>query len=88
MNNRQKRTLAAIFESPLRSDVVWSDIESLVKALGGEVEERKGSAIAFALGGRRGHFHRPHPERVTDRGALRGVQTFLTATGFAPEDEA
>jgi predicted HicB family RNase H-like nuclease len=34
VNAKQRRTLAAIFSRPTRSDIAWSDIESLFRALG------------------------------------------------------
>jgi hypothetical protein len=84
MNNRQKQTLASIFSDPIRSDVAWSDIESLLGALGAEVREGRGSRLRVALNGRRAVFHRPHPERVTDKGALRSVRDFLAQAGVMP----
>jgi len=35
----QRKTLEAIFEKPTRTDVRWSRVEGLVRALGGEVTE-------------------------------------------------
>ncbi len=62
----------------------WADIERLFAALGAEVSEGAGSRLRVALGGVRAVFHRPHPERVTDRGALRSVRRFLADAGHAP----
>jgi hypothetical protein len=44
MNAAQRKTLQAILEKPTRADVRWSKIEGLVRALGGEVTEGRGSA--------------------------------------------
>jgi hypothetical protein len=37
MNNKQRQTLNKILEKPDRSDIPWSNIESLIIALGGEI---------------------------------------------------
>ena len=84
MNNRQRATLAAIFEEPVRANIAWIDVESLLRALGAEVREGRGSRVRIALNGVRAVFHRPHPERETDRGAVRSMRDFLTAAGVSP----
>jgi hypothetical protein len=81
MNNRQRRTLEAIFTDPVRSDIPWSDIESLFSALGAEITEGSGSRVRVTLNEERGYFHRPHPERVTDKGAVKSVRRFLENAG-------
>jgi hypothetical protein len=84
MNRTQKDTLAAVFFRPTRSNVRWADIESLVKALGGEVTERSGSRVAMTLNGVRAIFHRPHPAPTTKKGALEAVRVFLSNAGVKP----
>jgi hypothetical protein len=79
MNTQQRKTLALIFEKPERSDIAWRDIESLF--VGAEVSEGSGSRIRVALNGARAVFHRPHPERVTDKGAVKSVRRFLAEAG-------
>jgi len=76
--------LEAVYERPERSDIAWRDIESLFVALGGEISEGAGSRVRVALGGVRAVFHRPHPERVTDKGAVRTVRRFLQTVGVEP----
>jgi hypothetical protein len=74
MNAKNRKTLNAIFHNPVRSDLTWKDIESLLKALGSEVSEGRGSRVRVALNGVRAVFHRPHPQNVTDKGATAGVK--------------
>jgi hypothetical protein len=85
MNTKQKKTLASIFENPIRSDVKWSDIETLFKSLGAEVTEGNGSRVRVALNDIRAVFHRPHPKRVTDKGVLVSVRRFLLNAGINDE---
>lgn len=84
MNRRQRRTLAAIFENPVRADVAWAEIESMLRALGAEVSEGRGSRVRIVLNGVRAVFHRPHPQPDTDKGALRSMRRFLTEAGITP----
>ena len=68
MNKKHRKTLTNIFEKPIRSDVKWSDIESLFVNLDAEVSEDSGSRVRVALNGIRDVFHRSHPKKVTDKG--------------------
>lgn len=76
MNRRQQKTYDAIFENPIRTDIKWSEIESLFLALGAEISEGRGSRVRVALGGRKAVFHRPHPG-PTDKGLVKSVRRFL-----------
>lgn len=84
MNTRQRRTLERVFEQPTRSDVAWTDVEALFRALGADITEGNGSRVRVALNGVRAVFHRPHPEKETDRGALVSVRRFLENAGVKP----
>jgi len=84
MNKKQRQTLAKIFEKPVRSDISWYDIEGLFRALGAEVSEGRGSRVRVALKDVRAVFHRPHPQRVTNKSTIRSVCRFLIETGVNP----
>jgi hypothetical protein len=77
VNRKHQRTLERIIEKPERSDIPWRDIERLIVALGGELSEGRGSRVRIYLNGVRAVFHRPHPERVTDKGAVSSMRRFL-----------
>ena len=77
MNKRQRATLAAVVKRPVRQDIRWADIESLVRALGGMVQQREGSRVALELNGVRAVFHRPHPRPETDRNTIRDLRDFF-----------
>jgi hypothetical protein len=77
MNRKNQRTLDRIIEKPERSDIPWKDIESLIVALGGEISKGRGSRVRIYLNGVRAVFHRPHPKRVTDKGAVSSMRRFL-----------
>ena len=84
MNAAQRNTLQAIFEKPTRADVRWSKVEGLVRALGGEVTEGRGSRVRFRLGDRVATFHGPHPKRVTGKATLEDVRRFLENAEIKP----
>lgn len=84
MGPKHKRTLAAIFDEPVRSNIIWRDIESLLLAAGGEITEGAGSRVRIALNGVRAVFHRPHPKKDADKGAVRSMRRFLTEAGVTP----
>ena len=81
MNKKNESTLAAIFEDPVRSDILWTDIESLLYALGTEITEGRGSRVRVALQDVRAVFHRPHPRKVTDKGSVKSIRRYLVAAG-------
>ncbi len=77
MSQKHQRTLEAVFKDPVRSNIPWRDIEALLVAEGAEISEGAGSRIRVALNGIRAVFHRPHPQKETDKGAVRSVRKFL-----------
>jgi len=81
MNKKQRLTLERIFEKPERFDISWNDIESLFKALGADLSEGRGSRVRVSLKDVRAVFHRPHPQRVTNKSTVRSVRRFLLETG-------
>jgi hypothetical protein len=84
MNSKHRKTLLAVFEKPPRADIRWTDIENLLSALGAEIGEGSGSRVRVALNGVRAVFHRPHPERITDKGAIVSVRRFLETAEIRP----
>jgi HicA-like toxin of HicAB toxin-antitoxin system len=81
---RHRATLAAIFSDPVRASIAWRDIEVLFRALGATLSEGRGSRIRVELHGADAVFHRPHPQKETDRGAVKSVRRFLREAGVEP----
>jgi hypothetical protein len=79
-----RKALAAIFERPTRADVRWNEAVALIRALGGEISEGRGSRVRFALIGRRAVFHRPHPRPEMVKGAVEALRDYLIDTGIQP----
>lgn len=86
LSSKHRKTFRAIFEDPVRSNVVWTDVEKLLVALGAEIGEGRGSRVRVYLSSVRAVFHRPHPQKETDKGALKSVRRFLIEAGIGPEE--
>jgi hypothetical protein len=77
LSGKHRGTLLAIFADPVRSNIVWRDIELLFLACGAEITEGNGSRVRVALNDVRAVFHRPHPQKEADKGAVKSVRRFL-----------
>ncbi len=77
MNSKHRETLKRIFHNPVQAGIIWKDIESLFETLGAEITEGSGSRVRVALKDARAVFHRPHPQKETDKGAVISVRKFL-----------
>ena len=84
MSGKHARTLRAIFADPVRGSVNWSDVEALLANLGAEISEGSGSRVRVALNGVRAVFHRPHPRKEIDKGAVKSMRRFLSEAGVTP----
>ena len=87
MNSRHRKTYDAIFQDPVRSNVLWSDCEALLRHLGAVIQEGSGSRVRVELNGVDAVFHRPHPQKETDKGALKSLRRFLDETGVDPDED-
>ncbi|RYC12016.1 type II toxin-antitoxin system HicA family toxin [Ciceribacter ferrooxidans] len=84
MNGRHRKTLLAIFREPVSGSIVWSDVESLLIAIGCTLVEGSGSRVRFEKDGLLALFHRPHPEKEAKRYQVRDARRFLEMLGIVP----
>lgn len=87
MSRKHERTLEAIFRNPVQSNIIWSDCEKLLLFLGAEVSEGAGSRVRFVLRGIKANFHRPHPQKEIDKGALVSLRKFLENAEITPKEK-
>lgn len=87
MNRKHERILEAIFKVPVQSNVVWKDCEKLLESLGAEISEGEESRVRVLLNKRKAVFHRPHPKKETDKGALVSLRKFLENAGVKPKEK-
>lgn len=84
MKSKHHKTLQNIFDNPVRSNIVWSDIESMLQSCGAEITEGSGSRVRIALNNVRAVFHRPHPRKEADKGSIVSMRRFLKEGGVLP----
>jgi len=84
MKKKHRKILEAIFKRPTQAGILWNDIEALLISLGATISEGKGSRVRIELNGEDAVFHRPHPEKETDKGAVASMRRFLENAGVNP----
>jgi hypothetical protein len=82
LNNKNKKTLKAILEDPIRSDIRWSDIESLIEALGGVITQGNGARVRFRIGDIAATIHRPHPKSEINKAGVKDLRVKLKEWGI------
>lgn len=86
MNNRLRRTLEAVFETPTRPNIKFADLERLLIALGGTLYESRGSAIRITFPeGVQFNAHRPHPRKEAKRYQVEDARAVLRFLGKEPK---
>ncbi len=81
MNSKHQKTLELLYKNPVPANILWTDIERLFVVLGAELSEGSGSRVRVKLNNVRAVFHRPHPKKTTDKGAINSVKRFLENAG-------
>lgn len=84
MNNKHRKTLAAIFAEPVTRNIEWRRIEALFIDIGCELIEGSGSRVAFKMQGLRADFHRPHPQKEAKPYQVRAAREFLEKLEIKP----
>lgn len=84
MKTKHLRTLQAIYALPTRGSIEFSDIESLIVSLGGEIREGSGSRMVFELNGKREYMHRPHPGKEAKKYQVEAMRHFLQSLEITP----
>jgi len=84
VNAKQRKVLTAIFLKPTLASIIFADIDSLVKGLGGTVAEREGSRVSVQLMGEEWRCHRPHPGKEAKRYQVEQARDLLDRVGVRP----
>lgn len=85
LSSKHQKTLKKVFEVPTLASIEWRSIESMLKAIGTHLTEGDGSRIHLLLNDEVATFHRPHPQKEADKGAVVSVRKFLINAGIASE---
>jgi hypothetical protein len=81
MNKKQRKTYDAIFAEPIRRNIVWDDVVTLIKAIGGIVIQGDGSRVRFDLNDLSLNIHSPHPQKELKRYQVKAIREFLINAG-------
>jgi hypothetical protein len=81
MNKKQRNTYSALFAEPIRRNILWNDVVSLILALGGQVLQGDGSRVRFDLNDVSLNIHSPHPQKELKRYQVKAVREFLVNAG-------
>ena len=84
MNAKHRKTLAAIYARPTPASIPFTEIEALIKGLGGTVAQREGSRLKIELKGEQWRCHRPHPGKEAKRYQVEEARELLERTGIRP----
>jgi hypothetical protein len=68
----------------VQAGIPWHEVEAMLRAAGADISEVRGSRVRVSLNGVDAVFHRPHPRKETDKGAVRSLRRFLTQAGVVP----
>lgn len=85
MKSAHRKTLQAIFSSPVPTTLEWRHIEALFIAIGCRIKEGRGnSRIRVAYGKTSTTFNRPHPRKEAKPYQVRDARQFLEQIGVTP----
>ncbi len=84
MNKKQRATLNDIFDTPIRRNIVWTDVVSLMMALDATVLQGSGSRVRFDLNEVSLNIHSPHPSKELKRYQVKAIRDFLINAGVTP----
>ena len=84
MNNKHRKTFKAVFLDPVSGTIKWMHIEHLLRAVGVNVTEGRGSRVRFEKDGEIEIVHRPHPQKEAKRYQVISVRKFLERIGVRP----
>lgn len=84
MRTKHAHTLAKVFATPAPVSLGWDEVEAMLMAFGARLAEGRGSRVRVELRGVRAVFHRPHPRKELDRGAVVSLRRFLENAGVTP----
>ncbi|MEZ5774309.1 MAG: type II toxin-antitoxin system HicA family toxin [Hyphomicrobiaceae bacterium] len=84
MNHRHRKTLHALWAHPISANIDFKEVESVLKELGAEIENKHGNRIGVSLNGHNAAFSHAHHSLPKDEVAQ--IRKFLEQAGVKPED--
>ncbi|MCZ6804574.1 MAG: type II toxin-antitoxin system HicA family toxin [Proteobacteria bacterium] len=84
MNSKQAKTLQKLFDDPIRNNIDWTHIASLIRAVGGVIEQGNGSRVRILIGEQSLNIHTPHPQKELKPYQIRAIRNLLSEQGIEP----
>ena len=85
MSQKHARILEGILQEPVRGNIHWREVESLLQHLGAILDCAHGGArVKVLLNGVEGSVHRPHHSRVCSKQEIRHLREYLLSAGIRP----
>lgn len=84
MSHKQRAVLESIFHEPIKSNIQWRDVESLLNHVGATIESAHGARFRVVLNGHELILHHPHHSNEFTRPAVKQLREFLASAGVTP----
>ena len=81
MNKKQRKIYDSLFAEPIRRNIVWDDVVSMIESIGGVVTQGNGSRVRFDLNNLSLNIHSPHPQKELKRYQIKAIREFLIKAG-------
>ena len=82
MNHKHRKVLHALFAHPVSANISTRSVESVIKELGGTIEQRHGGRWGVRLNHHFAEFH--HDAHSLHPNLVRQINKFLTTAGISP----
>lgn len=83
MNHRHRKVLHALFAHPVSANIDFHEVQSVLKELGADIEDRSGARLAVTLKGHTVLFHNANTTLPKEEVAQ--IRKFLIDCGVSPE---
>ncbi|MBL8699021.1 MAG: hypothetical protein JNK67_11650 [Alphaproteobacteria bacterium] len=82
MNHHQRQTLHSLFAHPISANISMQEVESVLKHLGAEIDNRHKARIGVKLNGHTAVFHTPQHHLARDE--VTQIRKFIESCGIDP----
>ncbi|MEL4896213.1 type II toxin-antitoxin system HicA family toxin [Crocosphaera sp. Alani8] len=84
MNKKQRKIYDSIFTEPMKLNILWDDVVTLIKAVGGTVTQENNSGVRFDFKNLSLNIHSPHPQKELKRYQIKAIREFLFKARINP----
>ncbi|MDJ0685604.1 MAG: hypothetical protein QNJ84_12945 [Alphaproteobacteria bacterium] len=82
MNHKHRKILHSIFAHPIPANLSQREVESVVKEMGGDIEQHSGGRVGLRLNGHSAVF--PHSGHSLPKNEVQQIRKFLESCGVDP----